>query len=597
MSMQNFSSGSTSVFVCIVVCYYFYSRVYTSFDVSLFVSTPSVLNVYFQGIKDVSYMSFSVSGDNHLVVSQPWITKEDGITTAITGKLSNLVALTSLSYQPLGKAQDINISSSLHFPRVWNCTQTWNMDFAAFQSEVNILFEYIDFFNEFVDDWARSDSVDLVDFLPLNWNIGVDFENYEVYLFTNIYNWIDTSPDSIENGRLAFCGKTGHISIEMPFTDFLPNEQNIKFSALGQNIVVRRYFSPSSMSRLSAFALSSSNRDRWRIMEPPQDRSMYTHPLMRSVSQPIEQTINGSNENNLPTRSHIRRGSEPLTSLGNVKYDRKGNDNNRTDMDSSGESARTPVDERLPMGYCCNTTYDSGWLDLGCGPALSINITYAGHNSDFTHLKNDSNMVPSQVKIEVEVPSALIRVFSSLFRDLVALKYNYPGEYMYFKTFSSQDANPPESVIIEETTKGSKFDVQPDLSDGPHEPDERFVDVIVHFQMSDITGEFPTHLPEGMPKNLPLPTGHSDSFTVYVEYKRNEIIVKLNVEPVTIHLPSLGSSPNEYSLGHVALSSIQFTCHGFTEFLLKERVEYAWMMKLDVGKIAGSVSGEQVFTL
>ena len=44
----------------------------------------------------------------------------------------------------------------------------------------------------------------------------------------------------------------------------------------------------------------------------------------------------------------------------------------------------------------------------------------------------------------------------------------------------------------------------------------------------------------------------------------------------------------------MALSGVKFTCHGFTEFLLKERVEYAWMMKLDIGKIAGCISGDQV---
>lgn len=55
-----------------------------------------------------------------------------------------------------------------------------------------------------------------------------------------------------------------------------------------------------------------------------------------------------------------------------------------------------------------------------------------------------------------------------------------------------------------------------------------------------------------------------------------------------------GSNSQEYSLGHLVLSGLNFTCHGLTEFMLKERVEYAWMMKLDLGKIVGSISGEQV---
>ena len=50
----------------------------------------------------------------------------------------------------------------------------------------------------------------------------------------------------------------------------------------------------------------------------------------------------------------------------------------------------------------------------------------------------------------------------------------------------------------------------------------------------------------------------------------------------------------EYSLGHASCSGVDFLCHGFTEFLLQERVEYGWLMKLIIGKIAGNVSVDQV---
>ena len=52
---------------------------------------------------------------------------------------------------------------------------------------------------------------------------------------------------------------------------------------------------------------------------------------------------------------------------------------------------------------------------------------------------------------------------------------------------------------------------------------------------------------------------------------------------------------SDYNLGYLVLSSVDFRCHGFTELLLMERVEYAWMMKLDIGEIVGTVSAQQVF--
>ena len=57
-------------------------------------------------------LSFSVSGASHITIHQPWITKEDGYTTFITGRLSNLEACTSLPFRPLGKAQTLDVSLS-----------------------------------------------------------------------------------------------------------------------------------------------------------------------------------------------------------------------------------------------------------------------------------------------------------------------------------------------------------------------------------------------------------------------------------------------------------------------------------------------------
>lgn len=61
----------------------------------------------------MSNLSFSVSGASHITVHQPWITKEDGYTTSITGRLSNLEAFTSLPFRPLGKAQTLDVSHYL----------------------------------------------------------------------------------------------------------------------------------------------------------------------------------------------------------------------------------------------------------------------------------------------------------------------------------------------------------------------------------------------------------------------------------------------------------------------------------------------------
>lgn len=38
---------------------------------------------------------------------------------------------------------------------------------------------------------------------------------------------------------------------------------------------------------------------------------------------------------------------------------------------------------------------------------------------------------------------------------------------------------------------------------------------------------------------FPLPSAHSNQLSVYLEYRGHETTVRLDMEPVTLHLPSL----------------------------------------------------------
>ena len=62
-------------------------------------------------------------------------------------------------------------------------------------------------------------------------------------------------------------------------------------------------------------------------------------------------------------------------------------------------------------------------------------------------------------------------------------------------------------------------------------------------------------------------------------------------------VPSPGSGVADdagYELGHLACTGFAFSCHGLTDYLCQERVEYGWMMQLQVGRITGAVSSQQV---
>ena len=121
------------------------------------------------------------------------------------------------------------------------------------------------------------------------------------------------------------------------------------------------------------------------------------------------------------------------------------------------------------------------------------------------------------------------------------------------------------------------------------------------------------HVPAHYPRDFPLPSASTDLLKIYVEYLDHETKVWLRVAPATVHIPAMVSllyashsvhvpfpfpipqvSDSQYDMGHVVLNGVDFRCHGLTEHLYQERVEYAWLMQLHVGRIAGAFSTQQV---
>lgn len=61
------------------------------------------------------------------------------------------------------------------------------------------------------------------------------------------------------------------------------------------------------------------------------------------------------------------------------------------------------------------------------------------------------------------------------------------------------------------------------------------------------------------------------------------------------HIIILQGTGIDGEIGHVVCRGLSLNCHGLTDMLVGERVEYAWLMQLDLQKITASFSTAQVF--
>ena len=165
---------------------------------------------------------------------------------------------------------------------------------------------------------------------------------------------------------------------------------------------------------------------------------MITAPVLLSPSQEPTPKLGrgGGGEATAGGRYKILSGITVETSLGGSGSLLEGQGSTEREMSEQGGGGEEDDDnERLrgsvpgglqdnelfPMGYRGVTRRDSGWVDLACGPSISISIDYSSHNHDVGR-GHSTPLKPNLLNIDVDAPVVLLRVFGCLGRDLLALK-------------------------------------------------------------------------------------------------------------------------------------------------------------------------------
>ena len=70
------------------------------------------------------------------------------------------------------------------------------------QATAWFLYEHVNFFYDLVVDWGSPHYIpDIFEFVPYTWHINVRFEEFELLLQANEFNWIDTASSNPENSK------------------------------------------------------------------------------------------------------------------------------------------------------------------------------------------------------------------------------------------------------------------------------------------------------------------------------------------------------------------------------------------------------------
>ncbi|XP_003371517.1 conserved hypothetical protein [Trichinella spiralis] len=150
----------------------------------------------------------------------------------------NFEMLTSLEFRQLICAEKFDLLLHVTYPQLWTESQNWNFQFNLSNTTFWFVFCHRNFFVDLLNDWSDCEPVDLYRFFPYQVRVGFGFENLEIVFVTNLYNWIDTSSQDVENWLTLLYVCRGEMELVLPFERFDPSTMTIPLRAsVGEGVV------------------------------------------------------------------------------------------------------------------------------------------------------------------------------------------------------------------------------------------------------------------------------------------------------------------------------------------------------------------------
>ncbi|MPC08090.1 uncharacterized protein E2C01_000665 [Portunus trituberculatus] len=121
-------------------------RQFQQFDVRLSILAEATIDILFSKEKETKAVHMNVQRGSYFEMTLPWTVSASGYITKINGQLFHVDASTSLLYRNLLEAETLDYRVNVHYPRVWNHDQTWDLEFNGCKATYHFLYTHKEFF-------------------------------------------------------------------------------------------------------------------------------------------------------------------------------------------------------------------------------------------------------------------------------------------------------------------------------------------------------------------------------------------------------------------------------------------------------------------
>ncbi|KAF2279287.1 uncharacterized protein EI97DRAFT_171603 [Westerdykella ornata] len=186
------------------------------------------------GGRPFGWIDVKVAGNTSLNYIMDMVPSKTGYHNKLDIDVISTEVSSSVNHGLLWRSGHVSLDCDLSNPLGWNSLRKWVFSISCQDLELFLLRDHLFLLTDLVTDWGSGAGPDYFTFVPFQYLLKVNFDNFKLYLNTNDSNIINNPADLDDNNFIILYGRNLHGDVVIPLDRFRPLQNEITFDLRGR---------------------------------------------------------------------------------------------------------------------------------------------------------------------------------------------------------------------------------------------------------------------------------------------------------------------------------------------------------------------------
>lgn len=192
-----------------------------------------------------AWLDIVIKKDSVVNYTMDMYPRSTGYRNRLDVDVKSLEMNSSVNHGLLWRSGPVSVEADISQPLTWNTLRDWPFKVFINHMELFILRDHLFLIIDLVNDWGSGAISEFYTFVPYNYQLDLNFNNFIMYLNVNDANIINDPADFDRNDFLTLEGQM-HAVLGIPMKHYRPKTNRITFDVLATEMSMRMLSPPKS---------------------------------------------------------------------------------------------------------------------------------------------------------------------------------------------------------------------------------------------------------------------------------------------------------------------------------------------------------------